>query len=169
MLRITVLEIQMTPFRYFVLGMVLAVTGCDAISSLGGNDGKGGNGGAGDGGGAATTTDGGDEDSGGGDGDGGVDLTTEPLYEWALATCEFLGECCTDCDGPYGWGEEISTLEECVEFALGFGVVYVDDELVPGCPGPDYDALVSCIQGLECGQSATFDCPDFDEDIIPCE
>ena len=160
----------MTSLRYLFLGMVLAMTGCDAISGGGkdGNSGNGGNGGADDGGGDATTTDGGDED-GGGDGDDGVDLTTEPLYAWALATCEFLGECCQDCDGPYGWGEEVSTLEECIEFALGFGVVYVDDEIVPGCPGPDYNDLVSCIQGLECGQSVTFDCPDYDADIVPCE
>ena len=147
--------------RLWIAGLtvMLALTGCDAIDSLGGKGGKGGKGGA------AGAGDGG----GDGDGDGGVDLSSEPLYAWALATCEHLGECCVDCDGPYGWGPEVETLDDCIEFALGFGVVYVGDELVPGCPGPDYDDLVDCIEGLSCGESATFDCPDYEEDIVPCD
>ena len=151
--------------QLWFLCVALAVTigGCDAIDSLGGKGGKGG--GASGGGGGSGSGNGGDDGGGG----GGEDLTSAPLYDWALASCEFLGECCTDCDGPYGWGEDIATLDDCIEFALGLGVLYVDEEIVPGCPGADYDAMVSCIEGLECGQSMTFDCPDFDEDIVPCD
>jgi len=129
--------------------------------------GKKGGGGGGGGGGGETTGDGGDGD--GGD-DGGVDLSGEPLYDWALASCAFLEECCTaDCDGPYGWGEEIATMDDCVGFALALGVVVVDGEVVPACPGPDYDALVECIEGLVCGESVTFDCPDFEADFVACD
>jgi len=151
------------------VALMITLGGCDAIDSLGGKGGKGG--GSGGGSGSGGGGDGGGGDGGGGDGDsGGIDLTSAPAYDWALASCEFLGECCDGCDGPYGWGEDIATLDDCIEYALGFALVMDDSgEFVPACPGPDYDAMVSCINGLECGQSVTFDCPDFDEDFVPCD
>lgn len=140
---------------------------------LGSGGGKNGGGGGGGGDGAGTTTtgtsDGGGEDGAGdGDGDGGAEAN--PLYEWARLTCERLEECCAAsgvCDGPYGWGEEVSTMEQCVEFALGFGIVLDGDEYVPACPGPDYDAYLDCIENLECGESSTTEC-DYPNAFVPC-
>jgi hypothetical protein len=139
------------------------------LGSGGGKKGGGGSGAGGGDGAGTTSTDtagGGGED--GGAGDGGAEA--HPLYDWARLTCERLEECCAAsgaCSGPYGWGEDITTMDACVDYALGFGIILDGDEYVPACPGPDYDAYLSCIENLECGESSTTEC-SYPDAFVPC-
>ena len=139
------------------------------LGSGGGKSGGGGGGGGGDGAGTTSSdTAGGGGEDGGEDGGGGAE--TQPLYDWARLTCERLEECCAasgTCNGPYGWGEDITTMEECIDYALGFGIILDGDDYVPACPGPDYDAYLTCIENLECGQSSTTEC-DYPNAFVPC-